>query len=25
VPVATIAETTSANFFRLFGVRPDAH
>jgi TatD DNase family protein len=25
VPVATIAEATSANFFRLFGVGPDAH
>ena len=25
VPVTTIAEATSANFFRLFGVRPDAH
>ncbi len=25
VPVATIAEATSANFFRLFGVAPDAH
>jgi len=25
VPVETIAELTSANFFRLFGVAPDAH
>ena len=25
VPVATIAEATSANFFRLFGVAPHAH
>ena len=25
VPVETIAEATSANFFRLFGIRPDAH
>jgi TatD DNase family protein len=25
VPVETIAQATSANFFRLFGVAPDAH
>ena len=25
VPVETIAQVTSANFFRLFGVAPDAH